>query len=107
MQRTSVRAIASFALILICLCSLPAFASTAHAAAADRAGTAPAEKVDLNRASAAQLESVPGIGPSLAQRIVDFRKEHGPFRRMDDLLKVRGIGEKSLAKITPYLVVKS
>ena len=77
-----------------------------YVAAVERAGVAPAQKVDLNRASATELESVPGIGPSLAKRIVEFRKEHGPFRSVDDLLKVRGIGERSLAKLSPYFTVK-
>jgi competence protein ComEA len=45
------------------------------------------------------------VGKTLAQRIVDFRKEHGPFKRVEDLLKVKGIGQKSLEKIRPYVKV--
>jgi competence protein ComEA len=61
--------------------------------------------VDLNSASEDQLQEVPGIGPSLAKKIVDFRKENGPFKSVDDLLKVRGVGEKSLEKLRPHLTV--
>ena len=54
------------------------------------------EKVNLNVASARQLEGLPGIGPALAQRIIDHRKKNGSFTRIEDLMNVRGIGEKSL-----------
>ena len=51
------------------------------------------------------LPLVPGIGPALSLRIVEFRERHGPFHRVEDVLKVRGIGEKSFQKIKPYLKV--
>jgi competence protein ComEA len=63
--------------------------------------------IDLNRATVEELETVPGIGAVMAQRIVDFREQHGRFGRVDDLLKVRGIGEKSLEKLRPYFEVSS
>lgn len=71
----------------------------------EKSRATPENPVDLNRADAAGLMSVPGIGPALADRIVAFREEHGPFRRVEDLLKVRGIGERSLEKLRPYLTV--
>ena len=61
--------------------------------------------VDLNVATEAQLQDVPGIGPSLAKKIVEFRKENGPFKTVDDLMKIRGIGEKSIERLRPYLTV--
>lgn len=64
------------------------------------------EKLDINRATAEQLQKVPGIGETLAKRIVDFRGEHGPFEKIDDLLNVRGIGVRSLEKLRSYLTVK-
>lgn len=67
-----------------------------------RAGT-PTRRVDVNRASAAELEALPGIGPALAQRIVADREVNGPFRRPQDLGRVAGIGEKTLAKLLPYI----
>ena len=85
--------------LLICL-----GASAAPPAEPKSAAPKPAT-VDVNRASAADLQSVPGIGKSLAQRIVDFREKNGPFSKIDDLLKVQGIGEKSLERIRPFLTV--
>ena len=55
--------------------------------------------MDLNRATAGELESLPGIGPALARRIISFREDHGPFRTLDDLVQVPGIGPKVLADI--------
>ena len=59
--------------------------------------------IDLNRATARELIQLPGVGEVIAKRIVDFREEHGPFKRVEDLMKVKGIGEKSLKKIRPYI----
>ncbi len=62
--------------------------------------------VDVNTATAEELQSVPGIGETLAKRIVEFREEHGPFEKVDDLLNVRGIGVASLDKLRPFLTIK-
>ena len=59
--------------------------------------------IDLNRATARELIQLPGVGEVIAKRIVDFREEHGPFKRVEDLMKIKGIGEKSLEKIRPYI----
>ena len=67
------------------------------------AGDAP--QVDINRAGVEELTALPGIGEAIAKRIVEFREANGPFRRVEDLMKVKGIGEKSLAKIRPYVSV--
>ncbi len=63
------------------------------------------QKIDINRAEAWLLEALPGIGRVLAQRIVDYRREHGPFRTIQDLLKVPGIGQQTLGKIKDYITV--
>ncbi len=65
----------------------------------------PAAVIDINRASAEDFEKLPGIGPGLASRIVAYRQKHGPFRRVEDLLAVRGIGPKKWRGIRPYLRV--
>ena len=63
------------------------------------------EAIDLNRATAKELTRLPGVGETIAKRIVAFRDEHGPFKRVEDLLKVKGIGEKSFEKIRPHVRV--
>ena len=60
---------------------------------------------NLNRASAQELEKVPGVGPVLAARIVDHRVANGPFQTVEDLLDVPGIGEKKLSGIRDYVVL--
>jgi len=62
-----------------------------------------ARKVDINNAATEELISVPGIGEVFASRIIDGRKAQGRFYRVDDLLRIKGIGEKKLAKIRKYL----
>ena len=59
--------------------------------------------VSLNTASSSQLESLPGIGPSMAQRILEYRKEHGGFGSIDELRSVKGIGAKKLDKMRKFL----
>jgi competence protein ComEA len=59
--------------------------------------------IDLNRARAEDLDAIPGLGPALAQRIVDYRKAHGPFKQVEDLREVSGIGPPNLEKLKPYL----
>jgi len=61
--------------------------------------------LDLNTATAEDLDALPGIGPVLAKRIVDYRAAHGQFKKIDDLEQVSGIGPKKLEKIKPYLIV--
>ena len=62
-------------------------------------------KVHLNRATAAELENLPGVGPVLAGRIVDFRDANGPFETLEDLLDVPGIGEAKLSSLRDFLVI--
>lgn len=70
-------------------------------AAAEDAGSSPAGDglIDVNNADQAELETLPGIGPAIAQRIIDWRETNGRFGSVDDLLAVSGIGEKLLAGI--------
>lgn len=59
------------------------------------AALASARQVDINTASASELERLPGVGPALAKRIVEYRSAHGPFQSPDDLQQVQGIGPKT------------
>lgn len=65
----------------------------------------PKAKVNINTASAAELESLPRIGPKVAQRIVDFRTKNGNFKTVEEIMKVQGIGEKVFAQIKDLITV--
>lgn len=65
----------------------------------------PVRPVDINSASATELEQVPGIGPATAEKILQMRKSYGAFKSVDDLLAIRGIGTKRLDKMRKYLTV--
>ncbi|MCE5191364.1 MAG: helix-hairpin-helix domain-containing protein [Actinomycetia bacterium] len=73
-------------------------------AAAAAAGPATG-KVDLNRATAAELDALPGVGPSTAQKIVDDRTTNGPFRKIEDLMRVSGIGQKKFDALKDLVTV--
>ncbi len=70
-----------------------------------RAPDPPGALVNLNTATAEQLETLPGVGPVTAQKILDWRTAHGAFAAVDELLEVDGIGEKTLAEISPHATV--
>lgn len=61
------------------------------------------EPVNINTADAVGLQQINGIGPAKANAIIEYRKQHGAFATIDDLIKVPGIGEKSLAQLKPQI----
>jgi competence protein ComEA len=61
--------------------------------------------VNINTASAAEFEALPGIGPKMAQRIVEYREKNGAFKKLEDLMNVKGIGEKNFLKLKGQLTV--
>jgi competence protein ComEA len=61
------------------------------------------KKVNVNSADATQLALLPRVGPSVAQRILEYRKQNGPFKKAEDLMLVQGIGEKTYQLIKPYV----
>ncbi|MDP4013670.1 MAG: ComEA family DNA-binding protein [Candidatus Nanopelagicales bacterium] len=74
-------------------------------ASAPSTAASPSAVIDINRATATELEDLPGVGPVLAARIVEWRTANGPFRSVDDLLEVSGIGDATLASMRSKLSV--
>ena len=66
----------------------------------------PTTLVDINQANALALQTLPGIGPTLAMRIVMHRRAHGPFREPDGLIEVEGIGSKRFERLKPWIVAR-
>jgi comEA protein len=64
-----------------------------------------AEKININTASQAELQKLPRIGEVVAQRIIDFREKNGKFKKIEELMKVRGIGEKTFENIKDRITV--
>ena len=91
-------------LAALCLATAaPALAGAAPSAPAPPAAST--RSIDINTASAAELEALPGIGPALAKRIVEHREANGPFAKVDDLLVVKGVGPKLLGRIRDQITV--
>jgi competence protein ComEA len=80
--------------------------SAAPLTAADKPAAGGGDKlVNINTADAAQLIALPQIGAKMAQRILDYRKSSGGFKRVQELMKVKGIGEKLFAKLQPLITI--
>ena len=82
-------------------------AAQPHAQDAPRAATTASVPLNLNAATVAQLETLPGIGRATAERIIEYRQKTGGFKKAEDLMNVRGIGEKSFLKLKPLVTVSS
>jgi len=67
----------------------------------------PAKPIDLNLANVKELQELPGVGPVTAQRIIDLRQKSGRFHRVEDLLAVRGVSQKKLDAMRPYVIVSA
>ena len=76
------------------------------AAPSQEAASVSSGLININTATAAQLDTLPGIGPVLAQRIIDYRQANGPFTSLSQLMLVEGIGEKRLANILPLITIE-
>jgi competence protein ComEA len=88
------RVVTSLLVLAFLLTSLPALGAEAKS-----------KVVNVNSADAAQLALLPRVGPSVAQRIVDYRKQNGPFKKPEDLMLVQGIGEKTFQLLKPYVAI--
>ncbi len=84
----------------------PATAAQQGAGEAPPAKAAPATAiVNLNTATVTQLDALPGIGPKVAARIVEYRQKNGAFKKIEELMNVKGIGEKNFLRLKPYITV--
>jgi comEA protein len=72
----------------------------------DQLNDVPVKTVNINEADVSELNSLPGIGPKLAGRIIDYRTKNGSFHSPDEIQKVRGIGKKMFAKIKPFIDIQ-
>jgi competence protein ComEA len=98
--RILIAAIAAIAL------SAPALSAQSKAPAPKPTATATtAAPVNLNTATAEQLATIPGVGPKMAERILDYRTKNGGFKKVEDLMNVSGVGEKSFLKMKPLITV--
>ena len=75
------------------------------AAMAQKAKSPSTEKVNLNTASVDQLETLPGVGPAMAKKIVEHRSKNGKFTKVEEILNIKGIGEKKFQKMKDRLTV--
>ena len=98
---------------LLMVLALVAFAASGAAAGQKPASAAkppaakatPASPINLNTATQAQLETLPGVGAKAAERSLEYRQKYGSFKKVEDLMNVKGIGEKAFLKLKPLLVV--
>jgi comEA protein len=95
MNHRTTAILTSFTALLFLTLAVSAFANK----------TPPTHPIDINLASAKELEELPGVGPTTAKAIIQFRTKTGRFQRIEDLLAIRGISEAKLAKMRPYIIV--
>ena len=104
-----VRLVLSLAALACLLCAAPAAAQapkkSGPGTAAASAKAASTAIVNINSASAAEFEALPGIGPKTAARIVEYRQKNGPFKKVEELMNVRGLGEKNFLKLKAQLTL--
>jgi competence protein ComEA len=96
-----IRMLTAFALVLM----LGAAAAAQEGRKPASAPAPQASAVNLNTASVSQLEGLPGIGKAVAERIVEYRQKSGGFKKVEELMNVRGIGEKSFLTLKPLVLV--
>jgi competence protein ComEA len=91
--------------VVVCLTGAPGVRGELRAAQDTKVTAAPAAPVNLNAATVAELQKLPGIGPAMAARIVDYRQKSGGFKKVEELMNIQGIGETSFLKLRPLVSV--
>jgi competence protein ComEA len=101
------RSILSIVAVASWLAVLPGHAGAAQTKASAQTAAKPAatNTVNINTASASELDGLPGIGAKTAALIVEYRQRNGPFKKIEDLMNVRGVGEKNFLKLKAQITV--
>ena len=98
------RFVAGAAALALLLMSSPVLEAV-QTPAQDVAKPSSSSLINLNAATAAELEKLPGVGPAMATRILEYRQKSGGFKKIEELMNVKGIGEKSFLKMKPLVTV--
>ena len=100
------RNVLTIAAVASLLAAVPSVAASAQGKPASAASKpTPPTTVNINTASATEFEGLPGIGAKTAARIVEYRQKNGPFKKIEELMNVRGLGEKNFLKLKSQLTV--
>jgi competence protein ComEA len=102
-RRTRLASLAAVAAALLIVSTIPGAAQ--QAASTPETKASPAPLVNLNTATADVLEKLPGIGPKMAVKIVEYRQKNGAFKKVEELMNVKGIGEKGFLKLRSQITV--
>lgn len=105
MNRTLAITLVIFAVVIGAASAQGTTSGTTSAPAQTTPPPAAGQALNLNTATQAQLERLPGIGPATAARILEYRQKNGGFKRIEDLMNIRGIGEKSFLRLKPLVTV--
>lgn len=92
-------------MVMLFAVSASGLLTTSVAAAENPAASKIVQTIHLNQATAEELQALSGVGPALSERIVQYRVEHGPFKNVDELIDVQGVGQAKLAKLRDQLTV--
>ena len=100
------RSVIGIAIVLFAAAGRPAIAGSVQSRdQATAAAPQPQPLINLNTANAAELEKLPGVGPAMAARILEYRQKNGSFKKIEELMNVKGIGEKTFLKLKPLITV--
>ena len=101
------RMLLSIVTLSVFVIARPGATGAAQASSGDRAAAKVAivATVNINTASVKELDALPGVGAKTAALIVEYRQKNGPFKKIEELMNVRGVGEKSFLKLKPQLTV--